>query len=142
MRIYRLKGLANLICVSLLLLLSPAVLNAVVKDTLAFDTGYVMVSPYQSSEKDLVTSSVSSIGGWELEQLPGVNRTNLLNGRVTGFLGIQSDGSLGVETNSMYIRGLHSLSSSSQQALILVDLHHQILQITPQKQIMQVRIMK
>ena len=121
MRIYRLKGLANLICVSLLLLLSPAVLNAVVKDTLAFDTGYVMVSPYQSSEKDLVTSSVSSIGGWELEQLPGVNRTNLLNGRVTGFLGIQSDGSLGVETNSMYIRGLHSLSSSSQQALILVD---------------------
>lgn len=121
MRMYRLKGLANMILINLFLLLPPAVLNAVVKDTLAFDMSHVMASPYQVSEKDLVTSSVSSIGGWELEDLPGVNRTNLLNGRVTGFLGIQSDGSLGIETNEIYIRGLHSLSSSSQQALILVD---------------------
>ena len=40
---------------------------------------------------------------------------------MTGFLGIQHDGELGIESNSMYIRGLRSISSDSRQAAILVD---------------------
>lgn len=81
----------------------------------------IMVSPYHSTDRDLATAAVSSVGGWEMENIPGINRMNQLNGRVTGFLGIQSDGELGFETNAMYIRGLRSISATSREALVLVD---------------------
>ena len=123
MRVSRLKDLT---CVSLLLaslspMYAPQEAAAAVPDSLAVKANTVMVSPYHASDKDLTTAAVSSVGGWQLEYLPGINRTNLLNGRVTGFLGIQHDGELGIESNSMYIRGLRSISSDSRQAAILVD---------------------
>ena len=123
MRVSRLKGLTcgSLLLVNLFLLCAPEKTAAAIPDSLVVKADMVMVSPYHASERDLVTAAVSSVGGWDMEHLPGTNRTNLLNGRVTGFLGIQSDRELGFETNSIYIRGLRSISSSSQQALILVD---------------------
>ncbi len=123
MRVSRHKGLTcgSLLLVNLLLMCAPEKTAAAIPDSLVVKADRVMVSPYHSSERDLVTAAVSSVGGWDVEHLPGINRTNLLNGRVTGFLGIQNDGELGIETNSIYIRGLRSISSSSQEALILVD---------------------
>ena len=98
MRVSRLKDLT---CVSLLLaslspMYAPQEAAAAVPDSLAVKANTVMVSPYHASDKDLTTAAVSSVGGWQLEYLPGINRTNLLNGRVTGFLGIQHDGELGI----------------------------------------------
>ena len=90
-------------------------------DSLAVKNRSVMVSPFHASDSDIATAAVSVIGGEQLEHLPGINRTNLLNGRVTGLLSIQNDGELGLENNSIYIRGLRSLSSDAQEALILVD---------------------
>ena len=118
MRVSRLKDLT---CVSLLLaslspMYAPQEAAAAVPDSLAVKANTVMVSPYHASDKDLITAAVSSVGGWQLEYLPGINRTNLLNGRVTGFLGIQHDGELGIESNSMYIRGLRSISSDSRHS--------------------------
>lgn len=123
MRGSRLKGLTcgSLLLANLFLMCAPQKTAAAVPDSLSVKAGTVMVSPYHASEKDLATAAVSSIGGWQLEHLPGINRTNLLNGRVTGFLGIQNDGELGIEANSIYIRGLRSISSDSRQAAILVD---------------------
>lgn len=97
MRVSRLKDLT---CVSLLLaslspMYAPQEAAAAVPDSLAVKANTVMVSPYHASDKDLTTAAVSSVGGWQLEYLPGINRTNLLNGRVTGFLGIQHDGEPG-----------------------------------------------
>lgn len=80
----------------------------------------VMVSPYHSSDEEIATAAVSVIGGDQIGDFPGSNRTNLLNGRVTGLLGIQSNGEFGLESNSLYVRGLRTLSGS-QQTLILVD---------------------
>lgn len=123
MRGSRLKGLTctSLLLANLFLMCAPQKTAAAVPDSLSVKAGTVMVSPYHASEKDLATAAVSSIAGWQLGHLPGINRTNLLNGRVTGFLGIQNDGELGIEANSMYIRGLRSISSDSRQAAILVD---------------------
>lgn len=84
------------------------------------NVGSVVVSPYHSCDADLVTAAVAFIDGDRTVDLPGSNRLNMLNGRVTGFLGIQSNGEFGIESNSMYVRGLRTLSGS-QQALVLVD---------------------
>lgn len=123
MRVSRLHGptCSSLFLSGLFLMSAPEKTVAAAPDSLAAEANTVMVSPYHASPGDLVTAAVSSIGGRRLEYLPGINRTNLLNGRVTGFLSIQSDGELGIEANSMYIRGLRSLASGSRQAAVLVD---------------------
>lgn len=90
-------------------------------DSLYVKYGETMVSPYHGVDRDMVTSSVSQIGFWELEDFAGYNKLNLLNGRLTGLVNIQSNGEIGLEPSSVYVRGIRSLSSSTREALVLVD---------------------
>lgn len=71
--------------------------------------------------KEYITSSVSTIMGEEIINLPGTNRTNVLGGRLPGLTVQQSNGMPGIENNSLYIRGLNSLNNTA--ALIVVDGH-------------------
>lgn len=76
---------------------------------------------YGSIKKDYVTDAVSSISGDELNGIPGVNRNNVLGGRLTGLTVQQSDGEPGLESSSLYIRGLRTLGGARQTPYILVD---------------------
>ncbi len=68
-----------------------------------------------------VTGAVSYISGDELKSLPGVNRKNVLGGRLTGLTVQQSDGEPGLESSSIYIRGLRTLGGAQQTPYVLVD---------------------
>ncbi|MDX9882956.1 MAG: TonB-dependent receptor [Prolixibacteraceae bacterium] len=68
-----------------------------------------------------VTEAVSSISGEEVENLPGVNRNNVLGGRFTGLIVQQNNGEPGLEGSSLYIRGLRTLGGARQTPYILVD---------------------
>ena len=72
-------------------------------------------------KQDYVTSAVSSLQGEEVENLPGVNRNNVLGGRLTGLSVQQSNGKPGIENSSIYIRGLRTLGDASRKPLILID---------------------
>lgn len=74
-----------------------------------------------SLKKEHLTEAVSFISGDELKDLPGVNRTNLLTGRLTGLTVQQSNGEPGQESSSLYIRGLRTLGGARQTPYVLVD---------------------
>ncbi len=72
-------------------------------------------------KKDYVTEAVSSISGDELKNLPGINRNNVLGGRLAGLTVQQSNGEPGLESSSLYVRGLRTLGGAKQTPYILVD---------------------
>jgi TonB-linked SusC/RagA family outer membrane protein len=74
-----------------------------------------------SLKKEHLTEAVSFISGDELKDLPGVNRVNLLTGRLTGLTVQQSNGEPGLESSSLYIRGLRTLGGARQTPYVLVD---------------------
>ena len=109
------SGLSGAVLSFLLMLaLHPTAAVASTPDSLSVKYGTVMVSPYQWSEKDMVTSAVSQIGGWEVEDYQGFNRMNALNGRLTGLTNLQLTGEIGFENSNVYVRGLRSLSSGAR----------------------------
>ena len=71
--------------------------------------------------KDYVTDAISYISGDELNDIPGVNRNNVLGGRLPGLTVRQSNGEPGIESSSLYIRGLRTLGGAQQTPYILVD---------------------
>lgn len=71
--------------------------------------------------KEYLTEAASFISGNDVDDLPGVNRNNTLGGRITGLTVQQSNGEPGLESSSLYIRGLRTLGGSIQQPYILVD---------------------
>lgn len=73
------------------------------------------------TSKRLLTESVSSISGEEVNNIPGVNRINVLGGRLTGLTIQQTNGEPGLESSSLYIRGLRTLGGAIQSPYILVD---------------------
>lgn len=76
---------------------------------------------YGEKEQRYVTGAISSISGDELNSLPGINRNNVLGGRLTGLTVQQSNGEPGLESSSLYIRGLRTLGGARQTPYILVD---------------------
>ncbi len=70
---------------------------------------------------DFVTDAVSFTSGDQLKNLPGVNRNNVLGGRLTGLTVQQSNGEPGLESSAMYVRGLRTLGGAKQTPYILVD---------------------
>lgn len=74
-----------------------------------------------SLKKERLTEAVSFISGDELKDLPGINRVNLLTGRLTGLTVQQSNGEPGLESSSLYIRGLRTLGGARQTPYVLVD---------------------
>lgn len=63
---------------------------------------------YGNFESKLITESVSAVSGDEVQNIPGTNRFNSLAGRLTGFTTVQQTGMPGIETSSVYLRGVHS----------------------------------
>ena len=74
-----------------------------------------------SQEEKYVTDAVSYISGDKLNNLPGINRNNVLGGRLAGLTVQQSNGEPGSENSAMYIRGLRTLGGAQQTPYILVD---------------------
>lgn len=74
-----------------------------------------------SQKSELVTDAVSYISGEKLQNLPGVNRVNTLTGRLTGLTVQQNNGEPGLESSSLYIRGLRTLGGARQTPYVLVD---------------------
>ncbi|MDQ1297043.1 MAG: TonB-dependent receptor, partial [Bacteroidota bacterium] len=72
-------------------------------------------------KKNYVTDAISSISGDDLKDIPGVNRNNVLGGRIPGLTVRQSNGEPGLESSSLYIRGLRTLGGAQQTPYILVD---------------------
>lgn len=72
-------------------------------------------------QQNYVTDAVSFISGDELEDLPGINRNNVLGGRIAGLTIQQSNGEPGLESSSLYIRGLRTLGGAQQTPYILID---------------------
>lgn len=63
---------------------------------------------YGRFKNKLITESVASVEGSDVENMPGSNRFNVLAGRLAGFSGVQQTGMPGSETGSVYLRGIHS----------------------------------
>ena len=76
---------------------------------------------WNRQKQNYVTDAVSFISGDVLEDLPGVNRNNVLGGRIAGLTVQQSNGEPGLESSSLYIRGLRTLGGAKQTPYILVD---------------------
>ena len=72
-------------------------------------------------KKDYVSCAVSYVSGEELNDLPGVNRLNVLGGRLAGLTVQQSNGEPGIENSSIYMRGLRTMGSANNSPYILVD---------------------
>lgn len=68
-----------------------------------------------------VTEAVSTISGDVIKDFPGINRSNLLNGRLAGLTVQQSNGEPSLESSSLYIRGLRTLGGARQIPYVLVD---------------------
>jgi len=76
---------------------------------------------YTRQKQTFVTEAASSISGDVVNNLPGVNRNNVLGGRLSGLIVQQSNGEPGLESSSLYIRGLRTLGGARQTPYLLVD---------------------
>lgn len=76
---------------------------------------------YSTQRKEFITEAASYISGEEVNNLPGVNRNNVLGGRLSGLTVTQSNGEPGIESSSLYIRGLRTLGGARQTPYVLVD---------------------
>ena len=76
---------------------------------------------YSNQDKNLLTSSVSSISTNELLKSPAANVTNVLAGALPGVSTIQSSGQPGKDAATIFVRGSGSLFDSQSQPLVLVD---------------------
>ncbi|MDD4399555.1 MAG: TonB-dependent receptor [Dysgonamonadaceae bacterium] len=97
-------------------------INVVLKeDAKTLDEIEVVAIAYSNQDKNLLTSSVSSITTDDLMKSPAANVTNLLAGTLPGVSTIQTSGQPGKDAASVFVRGSGSLYDSQSQPLILVD---------------------
>ena len=97
-------------------------INVVLKeDTQTLDEIEVVAIAYSNQDKNLLTSSVSSITTDDLMKSPAANVTNVLAGALPGVSTIQTSGQPGKDAASIFVRGSGSLYDSQSQPLILVD---------------------
>lgn len=79
----------------------------------------VVVVAYGQQRKETVTGSIATIQTKELVQSPVSNLTNALGGRLPGLITTQRSGEPGVDASTLYIRGVHSLNTTTP--IIMVD---------------------
>ena len=75
---------------------------------------------YDTKPARFINGSVSHISGDEVANVPGVNRLNVLAGRMTGIYFYDVDGLPGVENSSVKIRGEHTFGAN-RSPLVLID---------------------
>ena len=80
---------------------------------------------YEVRPSQYITGAVSYISGEEVANVPGVNRLNVLAGRMTGISFTEVDGLPGVENSTFKIRGEHtfrgSIGAATRTPLVLID---------------------
>jgi TonB-linked SusC/RagA family outer membrane protein len=76
---------------------------------------------YESRLPRYVTGSVSHISGDEVENIPGANRLNVLNGWLSGLMLHAIDGLPGWENSTLRIRGVHTFASNNRNPMVLID---------------------
>ena len=91
------------------------------EDSQTLDEVEIVAIAYSNQDKNLLTSSVSSISTDELLQSPAANITNVLAGALPGVSTIQNSGQPGKDAATIFVRGSGSLFDSQSQPLILVD---------------------
>lgn len=79
----------------------------------------VVVVAYGTQSRVSVTGSVTSVNTGELKKSPSSNIISSMNGRLPGFVAIQTNGRPGEEDMEMYLRGVSTVNG--QSPLILVD---------------------
>ena len=86
-------------------------------DSLAY--GKVMLL-YEEKPVEFITGSVSFIRGEEIQNVSGVNRLNVLSGRMAGLTLYDVDGLPGYENSSYRVRGNHTFASG-REPVVLID---------------------
>ena len=75
---------------------------------------------YEVKPAKYITGAVSQISGEEIANIPGVNRLNVLAGRITGISYTSVDGLPGVENSTVKLRGERTFRAG-RSPLILID---------------------
>ena len=75
---------------------------------------------YEVKPAKYITGAVSQISGEEVANIPGVNRLNVLAGRMTGMSFLHVDGLPGVENSILKLRGERTFRGT-RQPLTLID---------------------
>lgn len=91
------------------------------EDAHTLDEVEVVAIAYSNLDKNLLTSSVSSISTDDLVKSPAANVTNVLAGALPGVSTIQSSGQPGKDAATIFVRGAGSLNDSQSLPLVLVD---------------------
>lgn len=81
----------------------------------------VVVVGYGMQKKVSVTGSVASVTSDDIKSSPSSNLAGSLTGKLPGLTITQSSGQAGSEDFSFYLRGVSTISGSSQSPLILID---------------------
>lgn len=80
---------------------------------------YLLSGPQDSR---MTAAAVSTISGDAIRNIGGTNRNNVLAGRAPGLHATQSNGEPGIESGSLYIRGLRTFGDPVRQTpYVLVD---------------------
>jgi len=94
------------------------VMDVILKaDTKALEE--VVVVGYGTQKKATVTGSISSVDGKSLQQVPALNITNSLAGRLPGLVAVTRSGEPGNDGTTLRIRGSNTLGNNSP--LIVID---------------------
>jgi len=91
--------------------LSPATVQA----------GEVVVVAFGEQDRELVTSSVSSVDGQDLAEVPVASVGNSLYGKVPGLQAEQTTGLPGNSGPEIFVRGIGSLDPGSANPIYVVD---------------------
>lgn len=84
------------------------------------DLDEVMVVAYGTQKKGSVIGAVAQIKGEQLKQVPTMNVTNMLAGRLPGITALQQSGRPGDDDAALRIRGV-STYASNQGPLVIID---------------------
>ncbi len=79
----------------------------------------VIAVGYGTQKKATITGSVTSVKGQDLKQVPAVNVSNTLVGRLPGVIAVNRSGEPGYDGSDIYIRGSNTLNDNAP--LIVVD---------------------
>lgn len=79
----------------------------------------VVVVGYGEQKRELITGSVATVGGEEIEKSANLNVSNALTGRMPGVIATQGSGEPGNDGSTIRIRGANSFGDNSP--LIVID---------------------
>lgn len=109
-------------CMQLLLIMRPVEAQEINDSSkVGFpDTEKMVISLYDSKPYKYINGAVSHVSGTDVENISGMNRLNLLAGRMAGLLVYNLDGLPGYENSTIRVRGNHTFTSNLSP-VILID---------------------